>query len=137
MKSFSFQLVIFLLMFATLCVANCEAQVAAPINFTMTSALAVEKTTLAPGSYTIRPFEQDSDALELTSSTGHSVLFACESMDSNRSKSELTFHRYGIALYLKQVSAGSGACFVPAGPSEKQAKKSSKPTKETVSASAK
>ena len=62
MKSFSFQLVIFLLMFATLCVANCEAQVAAPINFTMTSALAVEKTTLAPGSYTIRPFEQDSDA---------------------------------------------------------------------------
>ena len=134
MKSLFCKLLSLLCFFAMMNVVSSHAQLTTKVSFTTTSPFVVEKTTLPAGAYTIRPFSDDPDAYELTSSTGHSVIFNCEN-SGEATKNELTFHRYGSMLYLKQISAGGAACFVPAGPAEKQAKKSGKPTKETITVS--
>lgn len=132
MKSLLLKSFALLFMFALADAGVSYAQLAGTVTFTTSSSFVVEKTTLPPGTYTMHPFSDDPDLIELTSSAGHSVVFACEPTDASAAKSELTFHRYGSSLYLKQVSSGGNACFVPAGPLEKKAKKSGKPTKETV-----
>jgi len=134
MKYLFCKLLTLLCFFGMMSAASSYAQLTTKVSFTTTSPFVVEKTTLPPGTYTIRPFSDDPDVFELTSSAGHSVIFNCENF-GEATKNELTFHRYGSTLYLKQISASGGACFVPAGPSEKQAKKSGKPTKETIAAS--
>ena len=54
-------------------------------------------------------------------------------------KSELTFHRCGSSLYLKQiwVQGSTDGCLIPSGPAEKKDRKSGKPTKEVVPGTAK
>lgn len=126
------QVVHLLFAFIIVNVFSAHAQIATTVTFTASNAFVVERTTLPPGTYTIRPFEGDPDLYELTSSTGHSVVFACETSGASAAKTELTFHRYGSLLYLKHISAAGSACFVPAGPSEKKAKSSGAPAKETV-----
>jgi hypothetical protein len=129
-KSFT---ILFLL--GTASVLSCYAQITTKVSFTTSSAFVVEKTTLPPGTYMIRPFEDEPDVYELTSSAGHSVIFACKVTGQSATKTELIFHRYGSLLYLKQVFVARRACFVPAGPSEKKAKKSGTPTKEAIAGS--
>lgn len=135
MKSLLCKLFTLLLVLGMVGVLSSYAQITSKVSFTTSTAFVIEKTTLPPGTYMIRPFEDEADMYELTSSTGHSVLFACESSGASATKTELTFHRYGSQLYLKQIAAAGSACFVPAGPSEKKAKKSGTPTKETIAGS--
>lgn len=134
MKSLLYKLSALMFVLGLVSVLSCSAQITTKVSFTVNSPFVVEKTTLPPGTYTIRPFADDPDAYELSSSTGHAVIFNCET-SGEATKNELTFHRYGSLLYLKQVAAGGNVCFVPAGPAEKQAKKAGKPTKETVATS--
>jgi len=137
MKSLGYKLLVLLFLVTVVSVLGASAQVWNTFSFTSPNAFIVEKTTLPPGTYTVRPFQDDPDLLELLGSTGHSVIFTCEASDATGQKAELTFHRYADGLYLKQVSIAGSACSVPAGPLEKKSKKSGKPTKETVAVSTK
>ena len=111
-KSFT---ILFLL--GTASVLSCYAQITTKVSFTTSSAFVVEKTTLPPGTYMIRPFEDEPDVYELTSSTGHSVIFACEATGQSATKTELSFHRYGhCSISNRSLLPGALVLFQPVPP---------------------
>lgn len=119
------------------------AQLQTPIgvDFKATSPFVGENVTFPAGTYTVKPTQEDIFTLIVSSSDGHSAYISCEPSEAINpaAKTELTFHRYGSSLYLKQiwVKGSTDGCVIASGPAEKKDRKSGKPTKETVPGTAK
>jgi hypothetical protein len=120
-----------------------RAQILNEIKFTMSQPFTVANTTLAAGSYTIRPVSgTDQMVVEISGASGKpSVMVEGDSVqpDAAQGGSHLVFNKYKNVLALSQVFPGGGNQgyqFVPGNP-EKLAAKTEKPTKQTVASSAK
>jgi len=111
------------------------------VDFKATSSFVAQNVTFPPGTYNVKPSADDNETLVVSSSDGHSAFIPCEPSEAINpsAKTELTFHRYGSSLYLKQVwvKGSTDGCLIPSGPAEKKDRKSGKPTKETVPGTAK
>ena len=120
-----------------------NAQITAPngVDFKVTSSFVAQNVTFPAGTYNVKQSQEDIEALIVSSTDGHSAYIPCEPMEANNpgTKTELTFHRYGSSLYLKQiwVRGSADGCLIPSGPAEKNDRKSGKPTKETAPGTAK
>ena len=92
--------------------------------------------TFPAGNYNVKPTQDDIETLIISSPDGHSAFISSEPSEAINpaAKTELTFHRYGNSLYLKQiwVKGSTDGCLILSGPAEKKDRKSGKPTKETV-----
>ena len=137
------KLFVLLVLFCSYAVSRITAQLTTPngLDFKATSSFVAENVTFPAGSYNVKPTQDDIEMLFLSSADGHSAFIPCEPLDAINpaAKSELTFHRYGSSLYLKQiwVKGNTDGRLIPSGPAEKKDRKSGKPTKETVPATAK
>lgn len=112
------------------------------VDFKVSSPFSVGDATFPAGSYTARQQQDDLGILEISSADGqHSALVGCEPMyaNTNPTKTELTFHKYGNSLFLKEIwtAGNTSGLYVIGGPQEKRARKSGKPTKVSVPANAK
>lgn len=132
------RLFVFLALLCSYTVFRTMAQLQTPngIDFRITSPFTVGNVTFPAGTYNVKPSQDDIETLILSSPDGHSAFFPCEPAEAINpaAKTELTFHRYGSSLYLKQiwVKGNTDGCSIPSGPAEKKDRKSGKPTKETV-----
>ena len=131
------------LLLCTYPVSRIVAQLQTPngVDFRASSSFVAQNVTFPAGTYNVKPSQNDIETLVVSSADGHSAFIPCEPLDSINpaGKTELTFHRYGSSLYLKQiwVKGSTDGCLVPSGPAEKNDRKSGKPTKETVPGTAK
>jgi hypothetical protein len=120
-----------------------RAQITNQLGFKMSQAFTVGNTTLPPGSYIVRPVQgTDQQVIEITSATGKpSVLVDVNSAqpDGSQSGTQLIFNRYKSVLALSQVFPGNGnqGYQLVQGHPEQMAAKTEKPTKQTVTATAK
>ena len=132
-----------LVLFCAYAVSRIVAQLPTPngVDFKATSSFVAQNVTFPPGTYNVKPSADDNETLVVSSSDGHSAFIPCEPSEAINpsAKTELTFHRYGSSLYLKQVwvKGSTDGCLIPSGPAEKKDRKSGKPTKETVPGTAK
>jgi len=124
-------------------VSRIGAQMTTPngVDFKATSSFVAQNVTFPAGTYNVKPTQDDIQMLYVSSADGHSAYIPCEPLDTLNpaAKTELTFHRYGDSLYLKQiwVKGSTDGCLIASGPAEKKDRKSGKPTKETVPGTAK
>lgn len=138
-----FVLLVLLVLFCSYTVSRIAAQITTPngLDFKATSSFVAQNVTFPAGSYNVKPTQDDIEMLLLSSADGHSAFIPCEPLDSINpaAKTELTFHRYGSSLYLKEiwVKGSTDGCLIPSGPAEKKDRKSGKPTKETLPGTAK
>jgi hypothetical protein len=135
-------LFVLLLLVCTYGVSQIDAQIATNgVDFKVTTSFVAQNVTFPAGTYTIKPTQDDIDMLVVSGADGHSAFIPCEPLDAINpaTKTELTFHRYGGSLYLNQiwVKGSTDGCLIAPGPAEKKDRKSGKPTKETVSGTAK
>jgi hypothetical protein len=143
MRLTSRKLFVLLVLLCSYTVSRIGAQITTPngVDFKVTSSFVAQNVTFPAGSYNIKPSQDDIEMLILSSSDGHSAFIPCEPSEAINpaAKTELTFHRYGSSLYLKQiwVKGSTDGCLIPTGPAEKKDRKSGKPTKETVPGTAK
>jgi hypothetical protein len=106
------------------------------------SSFSAGNATFPTGSYTVRQQQDDLGIVAVSSADGqHTAFVACEPLDATSpvTKTELTFHKYGNSLFLKQIwiSGNPSGLYLVGGPQEKQARKTGKPTKVSVPATAK
>jgi len=124
-------------------VSRIVAQLSTPngVDFKVTNSFVALNATFPAGTYNVKPSADDNETLIISSSDGHSAFIPCEPSEAINpaAKTELTFHRYGSSLYLKQIwiKGSTDGCLIPSGPTEKKDRKSGKPTKETVPGTAK
>jgi hypothetical protein len=85
-------------------VQNASAQITNSVEFTTSFPFTVGNTTVPPGSYTIRPDDDDPNILQLTGAHAD-VLFQTENkaQESILAKTEVTFNRYGDGYVLKGI----------------------------------
>jgi|SRR5271154_1928844 len=120
-----------------------RAQITNQLDFKMSQAFTVGNTTLPPGSYIVRPVSgTDQQVIEITSASGKpSVLVDVNSAvpDGSQSGTQLIFNRYKNVLALSQIFPGNGnqGYQLVQGHPEQLAAKTEKPTKQTVTATAK
>jgi hypothetical protein len=120
-----------------------RAQITNQLGFKMSQAFTVGNTTLPPGSYVVRPVQgTDQQVIEISSAAGKpSVLVDVNSAqpDGSQSGTQLIFNRYKSVLALSQVFPGNGnqGYQLVQGHPEQIAAKTEKPTKQTVTATAK
>jgi len=111
------------------------------VDFRATSPFVAQNVTFPAGTYNVKPTQDDIEMLIVSSADGHSAFIPCEPLEAINpaAKTELTFHRYGSSLYLKQiwVKGSTDGCLIASGPAEKKDRKSGKPTTETVPGTAK
>jgi hypothetical protein len=137
------KLFVLLVLLCSYAASRITAQLTTPngVEFKANSSFVAENVTFPAGSYNVKPTQDDIEMLLLSSADGHSAFVPCEPLNAINpaTKSELTFHRYGNSLYLKQiwVKNSSEGCLIPSGHAEKKDRKSGKPTNETVPATAK
>jgi hypothetical protein len=137
------RLFVLLVLLCSYTVSRTLAQLQTPngADFKVTNSFVAQNVTFPAGSYNIRPTQDDLDMLMVSSSDGHSAFIPCEPMEAINpaAKTELTFHRYGSSLYLKQIwiKGSTDGCLIVSGPAEKKDRKSGKPTKESVPGTAK
>jgi hypothetical protein len=137
------RLFVLLVLLCSYPVPRIVAQLQTPngVDFKVNSSFVAQNVTFPAGTYNVKPIEDDIEMLVVSSSDGHSAYIPCEPLDTINpaAKSELTFHRYGTSLYLKQiwVKGSTNGCLIPSGPAEKKDRESGKPTKEAVPGTAK
>lgn len=137
------KLSVLLVLFCSYTVSQVVAQLQTPngVDFKVTSSFVAQNVTFPAGTYNLKPTQDDIFTLIVSGSDGHSAFISCEPSEviNPAAKTELTFHRYGSSLYLKQiwVKGSTDGCAIPSGPAEKKDRKSGKPTKETVPGTAK
>jgi hypothetical protein len=137
------KLFVLLALLCSYTVSRITAQITTPngVDFKATSSFVAQNVTFPPGTYNVKPTQDDIGTLLLSSADGHSAFIPCEPLENINpaAKSELTLDRYGSSLYLKQiwVKGSTDGCLIPSGPAEKKDRKSGKPTKETIPATAK
>jgi len=125
MKSVLSRLGVLFLLLVLLGVSHVAAQISPNgVDFKVTTAFVAQNAKFPAGSYTIKPAADDIELLELTGSDGHSAFVACEGIEtaSPEAKTELTFYRYGSALYLKQIwiQGSNTGCLIQTGPAERK-----------------
>jgi hypothetical protein len=114
-------------------------QIAHRVTFTTTFPFTAGNTKFPAGSYSIRPLDDDSEIMEISSADGKiSALFETMTAELPKtpSKGEVLFKKYGDSYVLSEIyEAGSklGAMTVKTHAERQQAKKSGTPTKESVS----
>lgn len=119
------------------------AQITNQLDFKMTQPFTVGNTTLPAGSYIIRPVSgSDQMVIEITTATGKpSVMAEVNSAqpDAAQSGTQLIFNKYSKVLALSQIFPGGGntGYQLAVGHPEKLAAKTEKPTKQTVTGTAK
>jgi hypothetical protein len=141
MKTLIYRMMIFLLFLVSLGPRLTYAQPGFAVDFKVSSSFSAGNATFPAGSYTARQQQDDLGIVEISSADGHSAFVACEPLDATSAvtKTELTFHKYGNSLFLKQIwiSGNPSGLYLVGGPQEKQARKTGKPTKVSVPATAK
>jgi len=101
------------------------------VKFASKTPFTVSNATLPPGSYQIRPLDEEG-TFECSAAAGHpSVLFEAEPLETVPAKTEITLVKYGDKMLLKGFAVeGVQAYMIPTSLSEKRHKKSgAKPTK--------
>jgi len=127
----------------TMGVVTGHAQIMNQLDFKMTQPFTVANTTLAAGSYTIRPVDgAGGTVVEISSDSGHPSVMVdtiTAQPDGGQSGSHLVFNRYKNVLALSQIfPAGGGAGYtLVQGHPEQMAAKTEKPTTQTVASTAK
>src|SRR5271165_5882451 len=97
---------VLLMLLATLGAGFALAQSGFAVDFKVSSSFSVGDATFPAGSYTARQQQDDLGILEISSADGqHSAFVSCEPIDASApvTKTELTFHKYGNSLFLKQI----------------------------------
>ena len=141
MKALIHRMTIFLL-FLAVGPRLTNAQPGFAVDFKASSSFSAGNATFPAGSYTARQQQDDLGIVAISSADGqHTAFVACEPLDATSpvTKTELTFHKYGDSLFLKQIwiSGNPSGLYLVGGPQEKQARKTGKPTKVSVPATAK
>jgi hypothetical protein len=118
-----------------------QAQIMNQLDFKVSQPFTVGNTTLAAGSYVIRPVPGQT-VLEISSASGKPpVMVDAESAqpDSAQGGSHLVFNKYKNVLALSQVFPGGGGTGyqLVQGHPEQLAAKNEQPTKHTVASTAK
>jgi len=143
MKTLLGKLVLFALVIMTMGVSVARAQIVTALDFKMTQPFTVGNTTLPPGSYSIRVVPgTDQSVIEIAAPSGKpSVMVDVNTAQPNGASggSQLVFNKYNKVLALSEVFPGGGSTGyqLVAGHPEKLAAKTEKPTKQTVTATAK
>jgi C4-dicarboxylate-specific signal transduction histidine kinase len=120
-----------------------RAQITNQLGFKMSQPFTVGNTTLAPGSYVVRPVQgTDQQVIEISGATGKpSVMVDVNAAppDSSQTSSQLVFNKYKNVLALSAVFPGGGnqGYQLVQGHPEQLAAKTEKPTKQTVTATGK
>jgi hypothetical protein len=109
------------------------------VVFTAPAVFHAGQATFPVGTYTLRQFGDDPSVWEILSdSKSASAVFVTEPMDTtaSASKTELTFHKYGNTLVLKQIwiQGQVTGYIVQTSYAERKAAKGGKPTIVTVPA---
>jgi hypothetical protein len=142
MKTAIYRMMIFLLFLVSVGPRLTYAQPGFAVDFKASSSFSAGNATFPAGSYTARQQQDDLGIVAISSADGqHTAFVACEPLDATSpvTKTELTFHKYGDSLFLKQIwiSGNPSGLYLVGGPQEKQARKTGKPTKVSVPATAK
>jgi hypothetical protein len=143
MKTRFGKFVVFALGALTIGVFAGRAQISNQLDFKMAQPFTVGNATLAAGSYTIRPVQgTDQMVIEITAASGNpSVMVDVNTAqpDAGQSGTQLIFNKYNKVLALSQVFPGGGnsGYQLVVGHPEKLAAKTEKPTKQTVTGTAK
>jgi hypothetical protein len=115
-------------------------QIISRVTFSTTFPFTVGNTKLPAGSYSIRPLDDDSNVMEISSADGKtSALFETRTTElpNTPSKGEVVFKKYGDNYVLSEIyepGSKTGAMTIESHAERQHAKKSSTPTKESVSA---
>jgi hypothetical protein len=113
------------------------------VEFKAPFSFVVGNATLPAGDYTIKPTQDDVDALIVRDASGHSTYAYCDEIETNSAsaKTAVLFHKYGTdtTRYLKQILVGDSTqgCAFVTGDAEKKDKKSGSPSKDVVEGKAK
>ena len=143
MKTLIGKLVVFALGVLTIGVFAGRAQIMNQLDFKMAQPFAVGNTTLPAGDYTIRPVQgTDQMVIEISTASGKpSVMVDVNSAqpDAAQSGTQLLFNKYNNVLALSQIFPGGGntGYQLVQGHPEELAAKTEKPTKQTVTGTAK
>jgi hypothetical protein len=142
MKTVTGKLILFAVGMVTIGVSAGQAQIMNQLDFTAARPFTVGNTTLAAGSYTIRPVEFDSTVIEIASASGQPAVMVdtiSTQPESSQSPSHLIFNKYKNVLALSQVFPGNGnnGYTLVQGHPEQVAAKRETPTKQTVPSSGK
>src|SRR5437879_2941186 len=74
------------------------------VNFTSKTPFTVGNANLPPGSYQIRPIDEEG-TFECSAASGHpSVIFEAEPMETVPAKTDVTFAKYGDKMLVKSFS---------------------------------
>jgi len=119
-----------------------HAQIMNQLDFKMSQPFTVANTTLAAGSYVIRPVAGAGESvIEIVSATGHpGVMVDANSVQPDgQGGSHLIFNKYKNVLALSQVfpSGGNTGYQLIQGHPEQMAAKTETPTKQTVASTSK
>jgi hypothetical protein len=143
MKTLIGRFVMFAMAGLTIGVFAGHAQIVNQLDFKMTHSFTAGNTTFGPGSYTIRPVQgTDQAVIEISAVSGKpSAMVEVNSAqpDASQSGTQLIFNKYSHVLSLSKVFPGGGnsGYELVAGHPEKLAAKTEKPTKQTVTGTAK
>ena len=139
MKPFVSRFFVLAVLMATFAAWSTRAQGGPAVTFTASGAFNAGEATFPAGTYTIR---QDQDTLQewviSNDSLAVSAFITTQVVDATTAnqKTEITFHKYGDTLVLKEITiAGMKTRYVvQMSHPEKKAAKSGKPTKVSVPA---
>ncbi len=118
--------------------ASARSQITTGVTFKTAFPFTIGNTKLPAGSYTIRPMEDGSDIMEISSADGKtSALFETMTSDLPKtpSKGEVVFKKYDDNYVLSEIyeqGSKSGAMVIKSHAERQHAKKSGAPTKESV-----
>jgi hypothetical protein len=116
-------MMIFLLFLVSLGPRLTNAQPGFAVDFKASSSFSAGNATFPAGSYTVRQQQDDLGIVAISSADGqHTAFVACEPLDATSpvTKTELTFHKYGDSLFLKQIwiSGNPSGLYLVGGPQE-------------------
>ena len=119
-----------------------RAQITDQLDFKVSQPFTVANTTLPAGNYIIRPFSGEQVLLEIANASGKPIVIVeaePAQPDAGQSGSYLVFNRYKSLLALSRIFPGGGnmGYQLVQGHLEKQAAKTEKPTKQSVTATTK
>lgn len=142
MKTRVSRLVVLALGVLTIGVLPDRAQITSQLDFKMSQPFTVANTTLSAGNYIVRPFSGEQVLLEIANASGKPIVIVeaePAQPDAGQSGSHLVFNRYKNLLVLSQIFPGGGnkGYQLVQGHLEKQAAKTEKPTKQSVTATPK
>jgi hypothetical protein len=113
-------------------------QITSRVTFSTTFPFTVGNTKFPPGSYSIKPMDDNSEIMEITSADGKtSALFETTAAEAAKmpSKGEVVFKKYGDNYVLSEIfepGSKTGSMTIKSHAEQQHAKKNGTPTKESV-----